>query len=254
VVVPAPPRLVALALVAALACASPPADAPPDDDAGPDLPGAVVLVSMSPEVSAACPAEVTATACSTHAAAALARACRARLAARGVACATPEACVTTYRPLRDDACRAGATYPDRAACATPVADDCAFYRACLDATRPCGAAGYALAFGERLCQAFVARREEFSPAGQAWLRGVRTCLQRALVPRVDDPGQTCAALADAAFASHARCYTAPGNSVCALPAADLGALTRALAPWLRDPRVVQQIGEVLRGCGDGGAP
>ncbi|MDB4929837.1 MAG: hypothetical protein JWM10_2321, partial [Myxococcaceae bacterium] len=29
---------------------------------------------------------------------------------------------------------------------------------------------------------------------------------------------------------------------------DLAALTRALAPWLRDPRAVAQIGEVLRSC------
>jgi hypothetical protein len=240
-------RLAALLSVTALACASPPA-APVEEDAGPDQPGAAVLVSMSPEVSAACPDEVTATACSTHAAAALARACRARLAARGVACAAPEACLAIYQPRRDGACRAGATYPDRASCAEPVADDCAFYRACLEAGRPCGATGYALAFGERLCHAFVARREEFSPAGQAWLRGVRTCLQRALTPLLADATRTCAALEDAAYASHAGCYTAAGNPVCALPSSDLAALTRALAPWLRDPRAVAQVGEVLRSC------
>ena len=86
---------------------------------------------------------------------------------------------------------------------------------------------------------------------------MRTCLQRALVPLASDPAQSCAALEDAAYASHAGCYTTPGNSVCGLPPADLAALTRALAPWLRDPRALRQIGEVLRSCGalgDAGAP
>ncbi len=239
-------RLAALALTALVACVDAPAAS--EVDAGPDEPAIVALVPMSPEVAATCAAEVTATSCTTHTAAALGRTCRARLAASGVACATPEACLTTYRPVRDGACRAGPTYPDRSACAAPVADDCAFYRSCLEQGRPCGADGYALAFGERLCHTFIARRAEFSPAGQAWLRGVRTCLQRALVPVASDGSLTCASLTDAAYASHSRCYTAVDNSVCALSSADLTALTRALAPWLRDPRALAQIGDVLRSC------
>jgi len=225
----------------------------PVDDLGPELAGPVALIPTSPEVAAVCASEVTSTACTTRDAAALVARCRARLSARGIPCATTADCLATYRPSRPVACRAGATYPDRASCAEAVEDDCAFYRACLDAAHPCGVDGYALAFGERLCNAFIARREEFSPAGQAWLRGVRTCLQRSLVPLVGAGALSCEALVDAAYASHSGCYTAPGNSVCNLPPADLGALTRVLAPWLRDPRALRQIGEVLRSCSDAGA-
>ncbi len=242
-------------LILSLGCTDAPASdaGVPTEDLGPELAGAVALIPATPAVAQVCAAEVTSTACSTHDAAALMAQCRDRLAARGISCSTVADCLATYRPSRPVACRAGATYPERASCAEAVEDDCAFYRACLDAAHPCGADGYALAFGERLCNTFIARREEFSPAGQAWLRGVRTCLQRALVPLVGASAQSCDALGDAAYASHAGCYTAPGNSVCALSSADLAALTRVLAPWLRDPRALRQIGEVLRSCSDAGA-
>ena len=245
-------RPVVLALCALLACAADPSVAP---DAAAEVPGAAVLIPASPEVAAGCAAEVTSTVCGTRAAEALAAACGARLRSRGVDCAA-DGCVAVYRPQRAGVCAAGPTYASAAACAAVVADDCAFYRACMEAARPCGADGYALAYGERLCHAFIARRGEFSPAGQAWLRGVRTCLQRALVPLLADPSRSCGALEDAAYASHTGCYTAAENSLCALPPADLAALTRALAPWLRDPRAQRQIGEVLRSCtpvADGGA-
>ncbi|MFO0626113.1 MAG: hypothetical protein U0325_10895 [Polyangiales bacterium] len=244
------PRLVVL-LAGAAGCAAPPAarDAEVDVDAA-----AVVLVATAPEAHGVCAPELTATACGRPDA--LLEACQARLRARGVAC-DGGACVTPYTPLRGGPCAAGPTYPGAASCAAVVEDDCAYYRACLDARHPCGDEGYALAYGERLCHAFIAGRAAFSLAGQAWLRAVRTCLQRALVPlrARDDLG--CEALEAAAYASHAGCYTAPGHSICALGPADLAALTRALAPYLRDPRAQRQIGEVLRTCaasGDAGAP
>lgn len=250
----APLRPIALVvLLAGCSDASTPDAGPPPDDLGPEIAGPAWLVPATPAVADACAAEVVATACSTREAAELVSRCRARLAAQGMPCERTADCLSVYRPTRDGVCRAGATYPDAAACGAPVDDDCSFYRACLEAGRPCGSAGYALAFGERLCHTFVARREEFSPVGQAWLRGVRTCLQRSLVPVARERDLTCAALEDAAYASHAGCYTTPGNSVCGLPSADLGALTRILAPWLRDPRALRQIGEVLRSCADAGA-
>lgn len=231
-----------------LACAgsSPPRDAEAD---GP----AAVLIATTPEAAAACPEELTVTACGRGDA--LAEACLARLRSRGVPC-DGGACVTTYAPARPGPCAPGPTYPTAAACASVVDDDCAFYRACLDARRPCGAEGYALAYGERLCHAFVAGRGAFSPAGQAWLRAVRTCLQRALVPLLARGGDDCAALEEAAYASHSGCYTASAHSICALGPSDLAALTRALAPYLRDARAQRQIGEVLRTCAarDAAAP
>lgn len=142
----------------------------------------------------------------------------------------------------------GPTYASPAACVTPVADNCAFYRACLEAAHPCGAQGYALGFGEPLCYLFIARRDEFTPAGQRWLRGVRTCLQRELAALSARSDLTCDALADAAYASHTTCYTAADNSFCALPPVDVVRLASIVGPYLRDPRANAQTREVAAIC------
>ena len=117
-----------------------------------------------------------------------------------------------------------------------------------ESAHPCGASGYALGFGERMCYAFVARRAEFSAAGQAWLRGVRTCLQRALVPLLPASTLACSALGDAAYASHAGCYTAADNSICDLPFTDVLTLAAVLSRDLLDPRAIRQMGEVAKTC------
>ncbi|MEZ4392792.1 MAG: hypothetical protein R3A48_17015 [Polyangiales bacterium] len=108
--------------------------------------------------------------------------------------------------------------------------------------------GYALGFGEPLCYLFIDRREEFSPEGQRWLRGVRTCLQRALTALAARPSLSCDALADEAYASHTACYTARDNSYCALPPADVGRLARMLLPYFSDPRVQAQARAVNEAC------
>lgn len=208
---------------------------------------AQILVSTSPRVSERCPVELAATYCSATDANAAAESCRRRLPADVVAACPRTGCVLSYAAYRDR-CVAGATYPTAAACSTPVADDCAFYRACLENAHPCGASGYALGFGERMCYAFVARRAEFSAAGQAWLRGVRTCLQRALVPLLPASTRACSALGDAAYASHAGCYTAADNSICDLPFTDVLTLAAVLSRDLLDPRAIRQMGEVAKTC------
>ena len=118
----------------------------------------------------------------------------------------------------------------------------------LDAAHPCGDAGYALGFGERLCYVFIERRDEFTPEGQRWLRDVRTCLQASLATLAAAPSMSCDALADAAYASHTRCYTVPDNSFCALPPADVLRLATLLGPYFRDPRVAAQTRAVAEIC------
>lgn len=208
---------------------------------------AQILVSTSPKVSERCPSELAATYCTSAALSAAADTCRRRLSLDVTLSCSRAGCLLPYATYRDS-CSAGPTYPSAAACARPVADDCAFYRSCLESAHPCGSSGYALGFGERLCYAFIARRAEFSAAGQAWLRGVRPCLQRALVPLLPASTLSCGSLGDTAYASHAGCYTAADNTLCDLPIADVLALANVLSLDLLDPRAIRQMAEVAKTC------
>lgn len=231
--------------------------AAPGDDGASDEPTSadplgvtppVILVPTSTAekvVAATCAAELDATYCSAASAAAAAAKCNERLGPnRAWLCGG--ACLVTYDAHRAT-CHAGPTYPTPAACSSPVVDDCSFYRACMEASRPCGDKGYALDYGERLCYAFVEKRDRFTPAGQAWLRGIRTCLQTAMVPALDD-GLTCDGLTDAAFAAHAPCYVAPGNSFCKLPVSDALAVARIVGSALLSSRSLTQIRQVATHC------
>ena len=246
-----PGRALALALSLAGCAAPDAAPVSPEDLAFTALPaGATVeLVPTTAAATTRCATELGATYCSPAAALAAARACRARLTAdERAACDATRGCVVPYVPTRPGACVPGAAYAAPAACAAPVADNCAFYRACLDAAHPCGDAGYALGFGERLCYVFIERREEFTPEGQRWLRDVRTCLQASLATLAAAPTMTCDTLADAAYASHTRCYTVADNSFCTLPSADVLRLATLLGPYFRDPRVAAQTRAVAEIC------
>lgn len=246
-----------LALCAILAGCGDPTGSPPPTTPGPEDPAFATLDAGSPvelipttsAVTARCAAELASTFCTPSAALAAARACRARLTpAERDACDATRGCVAPYVPTRPGACVAGAAYPSREVCATPLADNCAFYRACLEAAHPCGAAGYALGFGEPLCYLFIDHRDDFTPAGQRWLRDVRTCLQRSLAALAARPTASCDALADDAYASHTSCYTAPESSFCALPPADVLRLANLLGPYLRDPRAAAQTRAVASIC------
>jgi hypothetical protein len=134
-----------------------------------------------------------------------------------------------------------------AACQHPARDDCSFYRSCLESSRPCGDDGYALAYGERLCYAFIEQRGSFSIEGQRWLGGVRSCLQEALVPMLHEPG-SCRALLDDAYATHPDCYTAADNSICSLPAGDVLELASILGEDLFSARALAQMRDVAHTC------
>lgn len=206
-----------------------------------------ILVSGSAATREQCAAELAATYCKAEDAAAAAAGCQRRLSGDVTRACGRAGCVIEYQAVRD-VCVAGPNYPRSADCDRPVADDCAFYRTCLEGAHACGQAGYALGFGERMCHAFIVRRAAFTTAGQAWLRGVRTCLQRALLPMLHAPTVSCAALGDLAYGSHAGCYTEPGNSFCTLPLGDVWALLNVMSIDLLDPRALHQMGEVAKIC------
>lgn len=207
----------------------------------------VILVPTSTAeklVASVCAAELDATYCSATSATAAAALCKQKLGASQAQCGG--ACLVTYEAHRST-CHAGPSYPTPAACAKPVADDCSFYRACMEASQPCGDAGYALDYGERLCYAFVEKRDRFSSAGQAWLRGIRTCLQVSMAPALGD-GLTCDQLTDASYAAHAPCYIAPDNSFCQLPVGDALAVARIVGSALFSSRGLTQIRAVATHC------
>lgn len=209
----------------------------------------VELIPTSPNVIAACAPELGTTYCESSDALVAAKACGARLTPADQAhCAKDRGCLVSYSPTRPGVCVSGPTYASLAKCATPVEDNCAFYRNCLEAAHPCGADGYALGFGEPLCYLFIDHRDDFTPAGQRWLRGVRACLQNSLAPLVASPVASCDALADMAYASHTSCYTAPDDSFCALGPEDFNSLTALLLPYLKNPRVMAQVQAVTTIC------
>lgn len=205
----------------------------------------VALVPMVDAARLACAAEITTTYCSEATAVRAQEACDARLDEKERAgCDGP--CLALFSPDRSD-CRSGPTYPSRRACQTPKVDDCAFYRACMEPTTPCGEDGYALGFGERLCNVFIARRDRFSPAGQEWLRSIRKCLQDDRVGDLDAQ-LSCDALADRSYDSHARCYTLPEHSICDLSSHDRAVLLELVGKDLFSSRGLKQIFDVAGAC------
>ncbi len=205
----------------------------------------VPVAGAEKAVAAACGAELDATYCSAASARAASASCVAKLSA-DTSAQCGGACVVAYSPVRAS-CHAGATYPTRASCDAPVADDCSFYRACLEASQPCGDQGYALDFGERLCYAFVEEHGRFTPHGQSWLRRIRTCLQTSIVPTLHE-GLACGALEDAAYAAHSPCYTQKGDSICHLPIRDVASIARILGTTLVSSRGLAQIREIAAAC------
>lgn len=244
-------RGAALSLLACAALACGASSESSEDDASAsgalaDGSGFVILVPTSGAARRACAEELTRTYCSDASARAAADRCTAKIDEKDrFSC--NGACVVPFSPAREGACVEGPTYATPDACRTPVADDCSFYRSCLETAHPCGEDGYPLAFGERLCNAFIAKRAIFTPAGQVWLHGVRKCLQDELVPELGRT-QSCSDLEDRAFDSHLRCYTSPAHSLCDLGHEDVLALTEILNKDILDPHAIKQVGALVSAC------
>lgn len=131
----------------------------------------------------------------------------------------------------------------------PIPRDCTFYRRCLEAAVPCGPSGYALGFGEPYCNKFRENYARFSAAGREWLWPTMDCLQRVLIPIANgEKFMTCPEIRSFAFASHSRCYTQPGQSICDLPFSDWMLLFVMISQELNDPATWQQMLEVLQTC------
>jgi len=75
----------------------------------------------------------------------------------------------------------------------------------MENKKQCGANGYALDFGFRYCNVFLAAEQNWAPLPQQWSQYVRNCLQRTL-GSIDIQSLTCDQIATYAIGSHAACY------------------------------------------------
>ncbi|KIK63333.1 hypothetical protein GYMLUDRAFT_41047 [Collybiopsis luxurians FD-317 M1] len=106
---------------------------------------------------------------------------------------------------------------------------CVFYAACLEPHFHCGPDGYPLGFGEKFCTKFSLPGNvgRLLDKGQEWMWDTMACLQRALVPELEEPvppgssssqSEACKTLETKAFSTHAPCYLSSG--LCSLSPKD----------------------------------
>ena len=116
---------------------------------------------------------------------------------------------------------------------------------------------YAIRYAEKFCNLYSDNYNDFSGYGQAWIDGVRKCLQVSLVPSLRPWVQkTCRDIRQDAFNSHAGCYITPADrapGICQLSCSDIlrsfwlvsfegGALTSAFL------ETTSQMWSVMVGC------
>jgi hypothetical protein len=150
----------------------------------------------------------------------------------------------------DTPCTAdGPIYPTPASCLAPVERTCAFYSACVEANKPCGASGYAIGYGEKYCSRFDVD-DTFSPEGKVWRDATLHCLQEALVPELGAiASMSCDAITTFAFDSHPACYTDHTPSFCFLPPADIANVLGTIdGKDLLSLRSAQQMATVAATC------
>ena len=128
---------------------------------------------------------------------------------------------------------------------------CNWYLNCLNTNFNCGSEGYAVAYGYYFCNKYDENYEEFSDRGKQWVNNVKSCLQNALLPPINDPSSyDCDTLKDYAFDSHPKCYL--GNdgeydSVCDLSKEDWGVIFDTVSEGLNSKEGYWQT--ILTGVG-----
>jgi len=114
-------------------------------------------------------------------------------------------------------------------CYQPSEVSCDFYRGCLESHQSCGSEGYAIGYGKKYCERFLALNTPYahtksllSRQGLNWRNSTLLCLQQELVPILSkEPYEhPCSDIKTHAYNSHPKCYTLPENSICDLPLSD----------------------------------
>lgn len=114
-------------------------------------------------------------------------------------------------------------------CYNPSGKDCTWYAKCINKKHPCPFDNYAMQYANYFCEKFGNDYNTYSTKGKQWIDRTRKCLQRILVPFLDN-FTTCPKLKQAAFDSHTCCYLAGKEctpvgerhlpSICDIPLSD----------------------------------
>tara|TARA_R110000868_G_scaffold64598_5_gene194094 strand:- start:8557 stop:8985 length:429 start_codon:yes stop_codon:yes gene_type:complete len=115
----------------------------------------------------------------------------------------------------------------------------------LEEQYQCGDSGYPLRFGQKYCQKFIDKRQNFSPEGQMWLAQVRECLitEANSISAID-----CRELKKLAFESHGECYERTG--FCDLSTGDRRELYKMIVPQFWRVRLIVDGLNLLKRCRD----
>lgn len=130
-------------------------------------------------------------------------------------------------------------------------DHCDFYRI-LESITSCGDDGYVEDFGLKYCQAYLDHRESFHD--QTWQNGVRTCLQRTMLSKLQSsPGASCSQIKTWGFDSHLGCYmhpipSSPEVKFCHLKSADIARIAWIAKGAIFETEVWAQFGRMTKEC------
>ena len=93
-------------------------------------------------------------------------------------------------------------------CYDPPGQTCQWYPKCLEVRHPCPKQNYAMKYAHHFCSKFGDQYEKFTSKGKQWVDRTRKCLQRVLVPFLNQSSIECDDLKKEAFGSHTCCYLA----------------------------------------------
>jgi hypothetical protein len=128
--------------------------------------------------------------------------------------------------------------------AGPSRNNCNYY---LDVERAykCGAEGYPLKFGNRLCRKYLAAQSDMPARVQTWFPKIRYCLQN-FIEKQHGSIRDCSDLHRKAIDSHIGCYVATG--FCNLSLIDQASILKVTSTDLFNPDIVALSFRVKAAC------
>lgn len=119
------------------------------------------------------------------------------------------------------------------------------YYVCAEQHNPCGAQGYWIGWGHRICEIFLSKEETYSVEAAQWLRENRNCLQ-ARAEEIKE-GAQCSGIRRAAMESHVACYVDTG--FCELSLVDKAAVLWNLRSAMVAPEAWLEALNLNKACG-----
>jgi hypothetical protein len=131
-------------------------------------------------------------------------------------------------------------------CINPPPKSCDWYTSCAEAQLACGQTGYPLNYGTKNCGKFQNNLKSFTAAGQNFIWGTMSCLQKAMVPVLQPCTASCSSFSDAALNSQPSCYVQ--NGFCDLTCGDMLSVMQTVGKDLIDPNSLTQIAQTSVDC------